>query len=503
MGEFSQLKPKNSKPTILLLSDDMRFHSGIATMSREFVVGTAHIFNWVQLGGGINHPDRGKVFDVSEDVNKERNISDANVKIIPWSGYGDPFILRKLLEDIKPAAVLHFTDPRFWQWLYAIENEVRQHCPLCYYSIWDDLPIPHYNLGSYASCDLIMGISKQSHNIHKEVLKGGNIEVIDLDVESRVKKGAIYTSYVPHGISSKHFRPITPEDPDYEEFVEFKKNFNEHSPSDFIVFWNNRNVRRKQPGDVILAFKEFNRLVKQFYSGSSGMKSHPPKNVTLFMHTQIRDENGTDLEVVHQDLAPECRVVFSDDRISTKTLNFYYNLADVTLNIASNEGFGLSGAESLMAGTMIINNVTGGLQDQCRFEDEEGKWIDFNNKFTTNHTGRFKSHGSWAVPVFPASRSLQGSIPTPYIFDDRCRYEDVADALYRVFTLTSEERFKRGLAARQWMIGSESRMSAESMSKSFIKHLNFMIQNWTPACRHSFEKITPSKSFISLNAGIV
>ena len=33
----------------------------------------------------------------------------------------------------------------------------------------------------------------------------------------------------------------------------------------------------------------------------------------------------------------------------------------------SNEGFGLGTCESLMAGTPIIVNVTGGLQDQCGF----------------------------------------------------------------------------------------------------------------------------------------
>lgn len=181
MAEFSMLRPVNGKRTLLLLSDDLRLHSGIATMSREFVVGTAHHYNWVQLGAAINHPDVGKVFDVSDDINAERGITDASVKIIPWNGYGDPFVLRKLISDIKPAAIVHFTDPRFWQWLYSMENEIRQNCPIVYYSIWDDTPFPNYNITSYASCDLIMGISKQSHNIHNNVLRNHNIKVIDLD----------------------------------------------------------------------------------------------------------------------------------------------------------------------------------------------------------------------------------------------------------------------------------------------------------------------------------
>ena len=83
----------------------------------------------------------------------------------------------------------------------------------------------------------------------------------------------------------------------------------------------------------------------------------------------------------------------------------------MTINIGSNEGWGLSSTEALMAGRVIINNVTGGLQDQMRFEDENGNWIEFNDKFASNHTGRYKTHGVWAKPVFPASINLQGSIP--------------------------------------------------------------------------------------------
>ena len=47
--------------------------------------------------------------------------------------------------------------------------------------------------------------------------------------------------------------------------------------------------------------------------------------------------------------------------ITPKDMNLMYNMADVTVGISSNEGFGLSTAESLMAGTPIIVNVTGGL----------------------------------------------------------------------------------------------------------------------------------------------
>ena len=65
-----------NKPKILLLSDDVRMHSGIATQSREFVFGTLDKFEWVQIGGAINHPDAGKIIDMNEAVRSETEIKD-------------------------------------------------------------------------------------------------------------------------------------------------------------------------------------------------------------------------------------------------------------------------------------------------------------------------------------------------------------------------------------------------------------------------------------------
>ena len=162
-------RPKKKK--ILLLSDDLRMHSGIATMSREFVIGTAHEYDWVQLGAAIKHPDEGKVFDISADVNKEAGIDHASVKIYACSGYGNPQILQQVMNAEQPDAILHFTDPRFWIWLYQIEHTIRQHIPIMYYNIWDDLPYPFWNESYYESCDLIMNISRQTQNIVKNVLR--------------------------------------------------------------------------------------------------------------------------------------------------------------------------------------------------------------------------------------------------------------------------------------------------------------------------------------------
>ena len=73
--------PKDQRKKILLLCDDIRMTSGISTMAREIVVGTAHHYNWVNIGGAINHPDQGKRLDLNEDTNKHADINDANVLI--------------------------------------------------------------------------------------------------------------------------------------------------------------------------------------------------------------------------------------------------------------------------------------------------------------------------------------------------------------------------------------------------------------------------------------
>lgn len=220
---------KKRKPLILLLSDDLRLHSGIATMSKEIVLHTSHKYDWIQVGAAVKHPDEGKFFDVSDSVNEEAGIDNANVRIIPQSGYGNQQLIRQLLTTEPIDAILHFTKPRFWDWLYAMEDEIRKHVPIMYYNIWDDLPDPQWNAPFYGSCDLLMGISKQTYGINKRVMDKFGMAMEDWQIQ-----------YVPHGVSEK-FRPL----PKDSEEIKFMKNKLGISDKKFVVFWNNRNIRRK------------------------------------------------------------------------------------------------------------------------------------------------------------------------------------------------------------------------------------------------------------------
>jgi len=463
--------PSNQRKTILLLSDDMRVHSGVAIMSNEIVMGTCHYYNWIQIGAAVNHPETGKLIDISEDVQRKTNVKDASVKIIPYHGYGDSRILRHVLKNEKVDAILHFTDPRYWIWLYQLEHEIRQHIPLFFYAIWDNIPFPYYNEDYYRSCDWIGTISKQTYNIVKNVIRKETREPWQL-------------TYVPHGINpNKFYKMTTPEE--LEDLGKMKEQLFRGKKIEFAVLYNSRNIIRKQTSDVLLAFNHFIQK----------LTPEERDKTILIMHTQPTDDAGTDLIKVIEDVVPDINVVFSNLRVETDTLNGLYNVADVTINIASNEGFGLGTAESLMAETPIIVNVTGGLQDQCGFTDENGDYLDVEKHFTkewsTNHDGKYKTHGEWATPLFPVNSSLKGSPQTPYIFDDRCDWREAGEAMYQYYLLKKKDNSvleKLGKAGREFMLGAGG-LNSDNMCNLFIDHMSIAMKNFTPRKRFTLLKV--------------
>lgn len=461
----------SKKKKILLLSDDLRMASGIATMSKALVMGTVDKYDWFQVGAAIKHPDKGKILDVSADIQKQTGVKDASVKILPWTGYGNADLLRQLINSERPDAILHFTDPRYWVWLYEMEHELRQNIPIMFYAIWDDLPDPLYNRNYYESCDWIGCISRQTYGIVSRLTS--------LTSKPTWKPHSDWqVSYVPHGINSEEYKPT-------EVPKEFRKEILKDKEYDYVFFWSNRNIRRKQPSDVIMAFKDF--------CGRIGEEK--ASKVALVMHTQPTDQNGTDLPKVHETLAPECNVIFSDKRRSVSELNYLYNMSDCTINIAGNEGFGLTTAESVMTGTPIIVNVTGGLQDQCgfRFKDtgelltaedykEIGslhKWRDWEDKVTW---------GEWARPVWSRAQTMAGSVPTPYIIDDKVDVYDVATAMEEMYNKPKSELKEAGLKGRE-MFKGEMGLVNTNMCQTLVDGIEGTFKNWKPRRRYELFKI--------------
>jgi glycosyltransferase involved in cell wall biosynthesis len=449
-----------AKKKILLLSDDLRMASGIANMSKQLVLGTVDKYDWVQLGAAIKHPEAGKIFDLNEDVRRQTGVADANVKIYPFDGYGNADVIRQLLMMEKPDAILHFTDPRYWIWLYEMEHEIRQSVPLFFYHIWDDLPDPKYNRDYYESCDWIGCISKQTYGITKRVW--------GWDKEKHWTKPEDWqVSYVPHGIRSDIYKPVdVPED--------FKKKIFGDKEYEFVLYWTNRNIRRKQPIDVMLAFNAFREALPE----------EKRDKVVLVMKTRPVEEHGTDLIKTAEHLMPDANIIFVDEKLKEEELNYLYNLADVTIMLSSNEGFGLGTAESVMAGTPIITTVTGGLQDQCGFrENGTGKLLTAEDylEIGSLHDKHKKAGvvwGDWVKPIWPV-RSTTGSVPTPYIFDDRVDFEDVAPLIMDWYKTPKEDRKSVGLKGRKHFMG-EGKLSREAMCEALVEGMEGAFENWKP-----------------------
>ncbi len=455
----------------MLFSDDLRMSSGIGTMSKEFVLGTCHHFDWVQVGGAIKHPESGKVVNMDQTIREETGVEDAKLTIYPIDGYGNQELLRELAAREKPDAIMHYTDPRFWRWLYEMEHEIRQQMPIFYYNIWDDWPAPKYNEFFYESCDLIMNISKQT------------VAIVN-DVWTKNPPEDWQVTYIPHGINEKWFYPVSVFDDEYKQVESMKKRLTDDK-IEFIVFYNNRNIRRKMTGDVILAFKTFcDMLTKE-----------EAEKCCLLMHTQPVDDNGTHLPNVVEAVCPDYKVYFSDQKLEPKQLSHIYNMVDVTINIASNEGFGLGTCESMMCGTPIIVNVTGGLQDQCgfKYKDKFLTYKDYDWVKSLHDDRKWANNpdltwGEWVKPVWPSNRALVGSVPTPYIFDDRCRFDDAAQAMKDWYDMDSEKRQECGMKGHEFVMSDESMMSAKAMCQNFMNHMDKGFEMWKPRKRYRMFK---------------
>tara|TARA_R110002020_G_scaffold372936_1_gene584332 strand:+ start:152 stop:1597 length:1446 start_codon:yes stop_codon:yes gene_type:complete len=456
MNKDFKYLPKDERKKILLICDDIRVHSGVATVAKEIVVHTCQHFNWVQIAGAIKHPDAGKRFDLSQNTDKETGLIDSSVFLYPTDGYGNPDLVRQLIKLEKPDAIFIITDPRYFSWLFQMEGEIRKQIPIIYLNIWDDYPAPLYNKAFYESCDALLGISKQTVNINKIVLGD--------KAEDKVIK------YIPHGLNHKIYRPLkTTEELDKMEEMKYKLFGKDEI--DFILFFNSRNIRRKQIPDAMWAFRMF----------LDSLPKEKADKCRFLLHTEISHEAGTDLEAVRELLFEEKypnAIKFDTAKWATEELNLLYNITDCQILLTSNEGWGLTLTEAMLSGNPIIANVTGGMQDQMRFEDKNGNWFTPSPEVPSNNSGKYKKHGEWAFPCYPTSRSIQGSPVTPYIWDDRCKPEDAADRIREVYNLGREKRKELGLKAREWCLGKEAGFTAEYQGARVIEALDELFNTW-------------------------
>ena len=399
------------KIKVLTLSDHPLSPSGVGSQTKyvcEALLKTGR-YSIISFGGAMKHInyDPIHVSPYGEDW-----------RIFPVDGYGTPEMIRGVLQTERPDILWFMTDPRFYGWLWQMENEIRPNVPMVYYHVWDNKPYPVFNRDFYLSNDFIATISKVTDDIVANVAP---------EVDRK---------YVPHAVDSQIFRPIS-----FEQIKEFREQtLPEEDREKVIFFWNNRNARRKQSGTLIFWFKDF--LDKYDLHDKA----------QLIMHTDPKDVHGQDLHHIVEHLGLNNRqVLISANKISQDQLALMYNMVDCTINISDAEGFGLATLESLSCATPIIVNMTGGLQEQ----------ITDGREF-------------FGVPLVPSSKAIIGSQQVPYIYEDRLNKEQAVSAFYKIYSLSNEQRREIGMLGRGHV---EKNYNFDNFNKTWVNLMDSVYEN--------------------------
>lgn len=378
----------SDKIKVFTIGDHPLSPSGVGTQTRYIIEGLLKTgkYQFVSFGGAIKHPDH----------NPQKTEAWGEDWIIwPVDGYGSQDQVRAMIGQQRPDILWFMTDPRFYEWLWLIENEIRPQVPMVYYHVWDNYPYPKFNKPYYASNDHVACISKLTYDI---------VQTVAPEVDS---------SYIPHAVDTDIFSKI---DPDQAKKFKQEK-MGPGNEDKFFFFWNNRNARRKQSGSLIFWFKKFLDEVGH-------------DKAVLIMHTDPKDHNGQDLEHIIGELGlVNGEVLFSKAKVETADLAVVYNMIDCTINISDAEGFGLATLESLACEKPIIVNLTGGMQDQIT----DGKNV-------------------FGVGIEPVSKAVIGSQTVPYIYEDRLSEKDVVDAMLEIYNKTPEERAEIGRLGREYVM---------------------------------------------------
>ena len=408
-----------TKKKILVLSDHPLSPSGVGTQTKYFIEALLETgrYKFVCLGGAIKHNDYRpqKIEPYADDWT-----------IYPIDGYGNDETIRSVLRKEKPDALWFMTDPRFYGWLWEIENEVRASVPMIYYHVWDNFPPPHYNGRFYRSNDKVVSISKVTQKI---------VETVSPEVESE---------YLPHAVDPAIFRKF--KDAESLELAKTTRNQILNSSTGEtanknkkIFFWNNRNARRKQSGTLIWWFKEF-------------LDDVGHDKATLLMHTDARDPHGQDLPHLIEHLGVDKgQVLLSTTKVDPANLAVMYNVADYTINISDAEGFGLATLESLACGSPIIVNMTGGLQEQVTDGED---WF------------------GWGIQ--PSSKAVIGSLEVPYIYEDRIDQKDFHETLKKALNL-SPAKYKKMSAKGQKHVTKN--YNFETYKERWVKIMDDLIES--------------------------
>jgi glycosyltransferase involved in cell wall biosynthesis len=244
-------------------------------------------------------------------------------------------------------------------------------------------------------------------------------------------------NFIPHAVPKNIFYRLQS-----EERKNYKRTIlGEDRKDHFVAIWNNRNARRKRPGDLLFAWKEF-------------LEKNKIKDATLIMHTDPHDKEGPNLYILSEELGIKNSVFFSRDRLEFEKINVLYNISDVCVNISYAEGFGLSTLEAMQTGVPIVAVKTGGLTRQV-----------------VDH--RDGSINGIALDV--SMKTIAGSQQVPYIYEDYASIEDIANALYEIY---SYDEITKNKMSKKVMDYVNSEFNIQTTVDLWHDSLNETINNW-------------------------
>ena len=403
----------NGKKKILMLSDHALSTSGVGVQSRFLINGLVDTgkYTFRQFGAAMKHQDY-----------RVKKISDDFI-IKPTDGFGTPDMLRLALATENPDLILIFTDPRFFHWLFQMEDEIHQTCPIAYWHVWDNKPYPAFNDMYYEATDLL---ACHSHHTYEQLHP----------------KYPEKTYFVPHTVPSDVYFEFTD-----KEKRETKEKWLPNKQDWFTGFWINRNARRKRPNDLLWAWSKFvDRLETE--------EGH--RKAVLLMHTDPFDSEGPHLLALRDYFGLQDNVVFSTERIGFEQCNEYYNIADFTINVSHSEGFGLSTLESMMAGTPIIAPMTGGQTRQV---------VDYRNQ----------THNGIALPI--EFQTMVGNQTVPYILEDYVSTDTIAEAILDMYHIRKLPKGYKMLCERVKEYANHE-FNYENRIQQWDNLLEHTIQTW-------------------------
>jgi glycosyltransferase involved in cell wall biosynthesis len=368
---------EDGKFKVLVLSDHALSTSGVGTQTRHLIEGLLkkNMWSFRQFGAALKHNDYRTVV-VNDDF-----------IIKPIDGFGTPELIRVTLATEKPDLLFIFTDPRFFTWLFDIEDEVHQVCPIVWWHVWDNYPFPEFNDAYYQATDLINCHSHMTYTMLKEYYPDK-------------------TNFIPHALPPEIFYKMSKSDISKYKVSLLGEDRKDH----FVGIWVNRNAKRKRPSDLLMSWKIFLENLE---------KTEGHRKATLIMHTEPQDPEGPNLFAVVEMLGIQDNVFFSRDRLEFEKMNVLYNVSDFCVNTSYAEGFGLSTLESMLTGTPIIAPKTGGLTRQV-----------------VDH--RDESHNGVALDI--DLKTLVGSQTVPYIYEDYVTNENIANAFDQLYRLSPSEK---------------------------------------------------------------